>query len=706
MKRYKKVIALLCSASLGLMSLAGCGKTKEAQQEEIVEDVQEIEDVMQGFLGTSLIKHSATAGKEETVYVMLDADGNQTSTVVSEWLKNADGTESLQDISRLEDIHVVKGSSTFQRDGEHLTWSTGGSDVYYQGASQEEPPISVKISYMLDGKPVKAKDLEGASGHLTITFNYENHTGRTQEIHGEERTIYVPFVVISGMIFDNDKVMNVEVSDGKTVNSGDKTFVFGVAMPGLADSLGIDEMENDEGKKLDLDIPEQVVVDADVTDFSLLMTLSIASNEALERLGLDDFDSLDDLKEDMDQLTDGMDDLIDGTARLTDGVQELSDGTGELSDGTDDLQSGASSLADGANQLLNGTYKIGSGVTSLRKGIDAADKGANDLKNGMDQLQAKIPTLTSGVTQLQAGITQLSGGLDTLDGKLSDPTAQAQMAALQQGSASVQEGLSAASAGLDQIVAGYDPESEDLAKLIGSLNAYAAGLEATGDANNAAYAKAIRTMVGTYQSMYGNVKTATAGVDALNEAYPGVDAGIGSMVDNMSTISGAVKKAATGAGQVKDGLDAMNEQLPVLSDGVNALTKGAGDLAEGTGKLKKGALKLEDGTDDLKEGALNLAEGAGKLSDGTNDLKDGVKELVDGVAELLDGSGELKDGVMKFNDEGISKLSDLVNEDLEKFYDRLQAVRDYSEEYKSFGGCRDDVECSVQFNYKSDSIGE
>ena len=49
---------------------------------------------------------------------------------------------------------------------------------------------------------------------------------------------------------------------------------------------------------------------------------------------------------------------------------------------------------------------------------------------------------------------------------------------------------------------------------------------------------------------------------------------------------------------------------------------------------------------------------------------------------------------------------DLVNEDLEKFYDRLEAVKDYGDEYKTYGGCREDVQCSVQFIYKTEGIGE
>lgn len=707
MNKMKKLVAFACSVSLVAASVTGCNKkTDEADSAQMSQDVEAIENALGGLAGTELIKHSGTAGKEETVYVMLDGDGNQNSIIVSEWLKNPDGTDTLTDTSNLSDIRVVKGTADYKQDGEKLTWTTGGSDVYYQGTSKAALPITVKISYELDGKKVTAKELDGANGHLKITFDYENNTGTLRVIHGENRTIYQPFMVISGMMFDNEKALNVEVSDGKVVNSGDLTMVFGVAMPGLSDSLGLDEFEDEDGKKIDIDIPDQVVVDADVTDFSLLMTLSIVSSNALEQLGLDEFDSLDDLKEDINKLTDGMDDIIDGATQLRDGVQELSDGTGELSDGTDDLNSGAETLTDGAHELLNGTHKVSSGVNQLKKGIDDADAGAKKLKAGMDQLQEKLPALSGGVSQLQDGLTQLSGGLKTLDESLSDPTAQAKLGALKSGSAQVRNGLSSASDGLDAIAEGYDPNSGNVKALIDGLNAYAAGLDASGVPENAAYAGYIRNLISTYEGLYGSVDNVKTGVNTLNASYPTVDDGINELIGNMGTIATNVHKLSSGASDLKDGVDQMNAQLPALASGIGDLSAGMTTLSEGTGKLKTGAAKLKDGTDDLKDGALELAEGAGKLYDGTNDLKDGVKELVDGVAELLDGSGELKDGVVEFNDEGITKLSDLVNEDLEKFYDRLEAVKDYGEEYETFGGCNKGVECSVQFIYKTEGIGE
>lgn len=766
-KSWSKLVAAGCGMVLVLNTICGCGTenassedvltAQNAQQEQTDEygEIKNLQDTMDGFAESKLIRHSASAGKEETVYVMMDADGLPTDTVVSEWLKNPEGSQVLADASSLQDIKVVKGTAEFTQETDHqVTWKTDGSDVYYQGKSQEELPLTVTVSYALDGKTVTAKELEGATGHLTICFDYVNNTATTRMIAGEERTIYQPFLVASGLIFDNEKASNVEIDNGKVINSGDLTMAFGIAMPGLEESLGLNELEDENGEKLDIAIPRQVVVDADVTDFSLLMTVSVASNNALSELGLDDFESMDDLKEKIADLTGGMDDIIDGATRLNNGVADLSDGTGKLVDGSDDLSAGAYNLADGAEKLLNGTFKIGGGADQLQKGTKQVNQGANALKGGIDQLKAKTPELQSGVEQLaegadalyeglnaitanndtlRNGAANLEGGVSALYGSLSSEESKTKLATLLAGSGAVKDGLNQTGEGLNNMVAGYNPEGEALSQTIAYLENYAASLNASGDAASQQSAMAIMGVVTAYRQLYGNVAAVSAGVNQLNDAqagYPAVYEGMAQLLGEggtMQQLENSSKQLLAGATQLKNGvqsytagvdsvkggaeslnggLASLSGQLPALVNGITELSAGADSLSKGTGELEKGAKTLSDGTDDLSEGALELTEGAKKLSGGARDLKDGVRTLSDGVAELFEGSGELRDGVIRFNDEGIQKLAKIVNEDMDKYYERLCAVRDYAGEYQSFSGVKDGTECSVQFIYKTEGIGK
>ena len=723
MKNVKRVMTLGCVVLLVMANVCGCGMQAQAvEQTEEENNLKELQNAVEELAGNSdIVRHSSTAGKEETVYAILDAGGNPVETIVSEWLKNPEGKDDLSDVTELQDISVVKGDSSYVADGEKkVTWKTGGNDVYYQGTTTKELPVKVSIQYELDGNVVEPSVLEGASGHLKMTFSYENNTAKEVTVAGEKCTIYQPFVMLSGLILDNEKVSNVTVENGSAVNNGDSTMVFGIAMPGLKESLGMNDLKNDDGEEIDINIPENVVIEADITDFSLLMTLTVASNSALEELGLDDIDSIDDLKADMDELTNGMNDIIDGTTQLDDGVGELSGGTGELSDGVNKLSDGtvefvegAHKLSDGAAQVNDGAIALKNGLSNLKQGTPALVTGIGALSSGADELSGGLNTIISNNDTLNGGAAQLSDGLNTLNASLNDAEAQAKIQALVSGSSDFASGLSTTADGLSQITARYNYSEEDVANLIAGLSSYAGELTASGDQNSMAMAGYIQTMIGTYQSLYDNVATAALGVNTLNGKYAEINGGIGTTAGSISSVSNAVGQLAAGAGQLKEGVAGYTAGVSQSASGVKTLDEGLASLNSqvpvlvgGIDQLVSGADALASGTGELSSGASSLSSGADELNHGTGELKNGVSSLLDGVAELLDGTGELKEGVIKFNEEGIKKLADLVNKDLEKYYDRLCAVQDYAREYSSFTGCEEGTECSVKFIYKTDSIGE
>lgn len=142
----------------------------------------------------------AAVSKEETVYVNANADGSEDQITVSNWLKNAGTEKNLQDESELKDIKNVKGDEEFTQSGNKLTWQTDGEDIYYQGTTTKEPPVSVKFTYYLDGKEIKPDDLAGKSGKLKIKVDYTNNTKTTVDINGKKETMYTPFVLMTGMI--------------------------------------------------------------------------------------------------------------------------------------------------------------------------------------------------------------------------------------------------------------------------------------------------------------------------------------------------------------------------------------------------------------------------------------------------------------------------------------------------------------------------
>ena len=117
-----------------------------------------------------------------------------------------------------------------------------------------------------------------------------------------------------------------------------------------------------------------------------------------------------------------------------------------------------------------------------------------------------------------------------------------------------------------------------------------------------------------------------------------------------------------------------------------------------------GAAALASGASDLKDGTAQLKDGSSKLYDGILELKNGTPALTDGVSQLKDGAMQLNGGLKQFNEEGIQKIIDLVDGDLNGIVARLKATIDVSKNYRNFAGISDDMDGQVKFIYRTDEI--
>ena len=106
---------------------------------------------------------------------------------------------------------------------------------------------------------------------------------------------------------------------------------------------------------------------------------------------------------------------------------------------------------------------------------------------------------------------------------------------------------------------------------------------------------------------------------------------------------------------------------------------------------------MSQGAGVLSNGIAQLASGAASLKDGTSKLASGGKELKSGVTQLQDGSVKLADGMAEFDKEGIQKLSDVLNGELQTVLDRLKAVEDADKSYTAFDGASQDMNGKVKF---------
>lgn len=725
-KKVTKIIAICLCAALCLggagVAFAQTGSKQESAQPTAAQKAADLQQKI---------------SKDETVYVLAGADGSVQKIIVSDWLKNELGSASLTDKSGLSNIENVKGDESYSINGDNMTvWDAQGNDIYYQGDIQKELPVGLTVRYTLNGKAVSPEQLKGQSGKVTIRFDYENRQYETVQINGQNQRIYVPFAMLTGMILDNDTFRNVTVSNGKLVNDGDRTVVVGLAFPGLQENLNLSRDQ--------LSIPSSVEITADVTDFSLGMTVTLACNDLFSQLGDVDLGSLD-AAGSLNKLTDAMDQLLNGSSALYDGLTTLLDKSGELAAGVEELAQGAAAIKAGADSLDEGAAELKAGLADLSEGLNKLSANSAALNGGAEQVfNSLLETATAqirakGLTVPDLTIENYAEELNKLIKSLDETTVYEN--ALTQVTAAVEKQRPLIT---QKVTAAVRQEVE--AKVTAAVKT-----EATTAAQAQVAENVIRTATRMTKKDYdaavaaGQIPQATQ--DAVNAAIqaqlsdPDVQKQINATVEAQmasETVKNTIKaqtdaqmqtekvQAAISQNvelQVKKAIaenmasDEVQKQLQAASEGsktlialkaslddYNAFYLGLLDYTAGVDEAAEGSNELYAGAGDLKDGTAELRAGAAKLYAGVLQLKDGTPALVSGVTQLKDGAMQLSEGLQQLNKEGIQKLTKLLQDDLGDLTARVQATIDVSKDYRSFSGISDDASGQVKFIYRTDEI--
>lgn len=627
--------------------------------------------------------------KEETVYVNADATGNSDEVTVSDWLKNSGSVSgNLTDESILKEIKNVKGDETFTENGDQLTWNTAGEDIYYQGTTDKELPVSVKLTYFLDGKEVKPDELKGKSGHLKIQVQYTNNEKKTVTVDGKEEEVYTPFVMMTGMILPNETFSNVTIDNGKVISDGSRNIVVGFGMPGLKDSLDLDEETTKEAEDKGVTIPENFEMEADVTDFTMSSTFTVALTDLLD--DMDNIIDVDSLKDSLNELEDAALELVSGSGTLADGASTLADGVSSYTAGADELNAGIQKYL-GSNGELNGSVtEYVNGVGKVVKGVKDYTSGTNALANGVTSYvvgEQKIAAGAAQLSQLSKGLEQVQTAVDTLskaaDGK-GEATDDLVIAAnqLAAGTKQLQAvlGSEEVTALLTQ-VNGMVTTGNELISATESLSASLQTGIATPVANIAAaltgmetQLNAINTQLGTLQS---DCETAVADVNAkITDYNTKVDAAQAAANTSKTQIANAISALQTQLNattdesvrnQISTAITAL-QNAQTAADGLNniqkasaitvsvptfdlsAITGGAATLQTNLKIFKETAAALQQQLPEMQKKLDAIAAAKDSLpSDSISQLTASVTQLNQGMQELNTGLGTLAGGLGQLN---------------------------------------------------------
>lgn len=676
-----------------------------------------------------MLKTAQTGDKSETVYAVMDADGNTTDVSVSEWLKNEGKSNNLSDYSNLKNIKNTSGDEKMSRDGNKLVWAAKGKDIHYTGDYDGELPVNVKVSYYLNGTKVSADEIAGKKGNVKIRFDYDINDSVKENGYSLTR----PYAIVSAVVLSNDNFTNITVNNGKAVNDGNSTAVVGIALPGMSDNLQIDE----------LDIPDHVTINAKTTNFEIDGTYTVADSGFMNDVDTTKLDDaagqVDELENALDKLSDASKKLVDGSSKLAKGANKLANSSSQIEEGTETLKDGTESMKTGSKDLKTGTGDLKTGVKDLSDGADKLVAGAQDLSSGTTQMKEGTEALNSSVNgegglagdngsakKLSAGAAQVDAGLKQM-GK----TIAAQNTKLEQTAKSISDNLDGVNT--EKVNA---PSSADVD---GALETAIKAAAASGDQDTINALKNAKEKLGTYET---NVNDTVSSVNTDKQKITTANQTAKAMYQSIAASSNDdLKKLQDGADELKAGTQALDTvvnvggtkdgtKVPSLSKAVYGLNDGAAQLDAGVngytdkdGKFHPGALlglrslqkgikvdtkdktSLVTGVNKLDAGTTKLAKGAVQVDAGAGKLVTYMGQLTEGAETLSDGADTLASGMATFNKNGIQKLvSTLKDSDIKSTVNRVKATLDAASDGSFIGGKQDGQSGESKIIFKTDEV--
>lgn len=603
------------------------------------------------------------ASKSETVYSNLDSNGKAYKTIVSTQLTNEDKSDEITDISNLLNIENTNGDETFKKEGNQIVWDSNGNNIYYKGESDKQLPVECKITYELNGEEISAEELKGKSGNVKIKINYTNNEKHIVSINGKQVTMYTPFIIVAGTKIDNAKNKNIQITNGKIVDNGESTLAVGIAMPGMQENIGI--------SKSKIDIPEEIEISMETEDFEMGNIIAVVAVKGID----------EDLTSDLNSMYSQINELANASNEILAGANQLKEGTSELVSGVDQLK-------DGTGAAYAGSKQIKDEVEESTKNLKNDNTPAIDSKT-LEAIKAQAMQSATLSDEQKAGIAaQAKAAAKLTDAQKAEIAAQAKLTDEQKAKITAQAKAGAEftetqkTAIIEQAQKNY---TETLTEAEKKLILTVAQNTAYQTATTTALAVAESTAEATALKVAQSVAESTAEATALKVAQ-----------------SVAESTAEATAQTVAQSTATQTAETTALTVAQSTATQTAGATATQTA-TQVGNQAKQKFTNQVVSQMSTLGTALDELTNGLANIDNGVSALSVGTNKLDSGALQLANGVKTFNEQGISKINNLVNGDLRNIASRVEKMNELANEYNNYAGIQNGMAGEVKFIMITDS---
>ena len=141
------------------------------------------------------------------------------------------------------------------------------------------------------------------------------------------------------------------------------------------------------------------------------------------------------------------------------------------------------------------------------------------------------------------------------------------------------------------------------------------------------------------------------------------------------------------------------EQSEALINQYMASEEVKSQISDGLGEIKAARASLNE-YNNFYKGIIAYTDGVGEACNGALEIKKNMPELIDGVKTLREGEGKLSDGLKEFNEEGVAKIVDLVDDTLEGMIEKFDVMTSVSKNYRTYDAEGEIMKEGVKFIYK------
>ena len=257
--------------------------------------------------------------KDESVYVKLNENGDVQSTSITEHLNDYSGN-IINDKTSLNNIKNINGSEKFNLEGNDLIWETKGNDIFYQGKYNKDLPVSIDVKYYLDGEEKTVNEMLGKKGNIRIDLTYKNNSYKNMNINGKSEKMYVPYMIVTTTLLNNDDNKNISVTNGKVIDNGVGSIVMALSTPGLDESLKLNDLKDFN----------KVEINYYTESFELNSIYSVVTTSLFDDDSLDMFGEVNNLYKSIDLLQSNMDTIVGASKELSNGTSQMNEGITQL----------------------------------------------------------------------------------------------------------------------------------------------------------------------------------------------------------------------------------------------------------------------------------------------------------------------------------------------------------------------------------------